>query len=136
MAFRGLFGSGLRISLLQKNKSRLWWGSSLMYEYERLDIEESDEIAHKKVANVFRWSNYVSAAFLFKEDVNFSLTSYFQPQIDELEDIRILLETNFSVQLSEKLSLAISYRLRYDSRPPGNVKNTDTNFLTGLNYQF
>ncbi|MFC1725640.1 DUF481 domain-containing protein [candidate division KSB1 bacterium] len=134
MLFRGLFGGGVRISILKNDKSRLWWGTSMMYEHERLDKEKV--LLHSIKDNVFRWSNYLSAAFVFRDGIKFSLTSYFQPQIDGFNDIRIFLESNLDVQLSEKLSLGISFRLRDDSRPPDNVKATDTNFMTGLRYQF
>jgi hypothetical protein len=136
MLFRGLFGGGVRISILKNDKSRLWWGTSMMYEHERLDIKENDSSEHRRVVDVFRWSNYISSGFDLTDNVKWTLTTYFQPQIDKFEDIRILTDTNFNVGLSKKLSLDVSFRFRYDSRPPESVKSLDTVLLTGLALSF
>jgi len=134
LSFRYLTGSGLRFKLINQENIKLGWGSSLMFEHEKLDIDEHK--SHKRVANVFRWSNYIVISLTKEEKINFSWTIYFQPQIDNFEDTRILSETNLTISIMKNLSFVFGFRMRYDSLPPDNVKKLDTALKTGLAFRF
>ena len=51
---------------------------------------------------------------------------------DNINDFRILSENFISASISSKLALSLSFRLRYDSQPPDNIKNFDTNSSMGI----
>ena len=134
MNFRGLVGGGLRIALFRNEKRRLWWGTAVMYEYEKLNAAKV--INHKIEVNVLRWSNYISSGILLGDNVRWTLTAYLQPQFEKFSDFRLLTDSKFEVDLSKKLALGITFRLIYDSESPDNVKSTDTELLTGLSFIF
>lgn len=134
MNFRGLGGGGLRLSLLKTEKNRLWWGTAIMYEYEKLDA--SKVINHEIECSVLRWSNYISTSNVITDNLKLNLTAYLQPDLKKFKDFRLLTDTDLAVDLSKKFTIEITFRLRYDSEPPDNVEETDTVLLTGLSFSF
>ena len=130
LLFRGLIGGGLRFNIYKSIKTNLWWGTAFMLEYERLSINESDSEGSK--TNVIRWSNYLAMNKSLNEQVHLVWTTYLQPRINEFKDIRILSETDLIIRLGKHFSLAISFRMRYDSQPPHGIKLLDTAIKTGL----
>ena len=59
-------------------------------------------------------------------------TTYFQQYIRNINDFRLLNETNLMVQLNEWLSISVDLEYRYDSEPPSILKNRDFNTNIGL----
>ena len=43
-----------------------------------------------------------------------------------MQDFRLLSNINIEVDLGGPVVLTLSFQMRYDSRPPGGIKNTDT----------
>ncbi|MFC1694137.1 DUF481 domain-containing protein [Candidatus Latescibacterota bacterium] len=134
LPFRGLFGGGLRYKLYKSSTSGFWWGTALMLEHEKLDVDEHN--THEKKSDVIRWSNYISANIDINECVRWAVTTYIQPRCADFKDIRILTETVLQVELSKRVSLAVPFSLRYDSDPPDDIKSLDTSLGTGLVLDF
>jgi len=130
LLFRSLFGGGIRVTLIKKSESNFVFGSSYMYEHENLDIPLS--AAHPQNTNNHRWNNYLSYSNSFSKNARISIVIYAQPKFSDFNDTRILSENHLGVILTEKFSLSINFSLRYDSKPPDNIKNLDTNTKVGL----
>ena len=134
LSFRGLFGSGLRFAIYNSNETKFWCGTAFMIEHERLDLIQVD--SNEKEVTVIRWSNYLTTNIDFNELIEWTSTTYFQPLIEHFGDIRIISETNLDVKLIKQLSLIIGFQMRYDSKPPDNIKSLDTSLRNGLVMKF
>lgn len=63
-------------------------------------------------------------------------TTYYQPYFADFLDFRLLNETNFIFAVTDKLSFSMDFEIRYDSKPPSTLKNTDINSNFGILVQF
>ncbi len=134
LLFRSLGGGGVRITIVSDSIQDFTFGTSYMYEYEKLDLPL--EAIHSNITNSHRWSNYLSYSNKLSSNSRISIVVYAQPRFDNFSDIRILSENNFSVGLTKTLALSIQFSLRYDSKPPDNVKALDTSTKVGFSVKF
>ena len=134
LEFRGLIGGGVRWRFFQRSGVRSWWGTAYMLEHERLDLGEGDP--HPAEVSVHRWSNYLTTKAEFSEGTSGTWTAYVQPRFDKPEDIRILGEASLSGQMGHGFGLVLSFRLRYDSRPPDRIESLDTALRSGVKVEF
>ncbi|MFC1528552.1 DUF481 domain-containing protein [Candidatus Latescibacterota bacterium] len=134
LSSRELFGGGFRCAVYKSTKNNLWYGTSIMLEHERYDLEENN--SHDDIVAVARWSNYVTTTVNVNERTEFISTVYVQPCLRTFEDIRILGETDLKIELGEQLSFVMTFNLRYDSKPPDNIKVLDTEIKPGLVLNF
>jgi hypothetical protein len=131
---RYLGGSGLRFRLFRNDQSSFYLGTTPMYEYEALSPKKVPGIDPN--TTTYRWSNYIVARIEIDDRLSLVNTVYFQPQIDAPDDIRILDEGVFNVQITRFLALSISLSLRYDSRPPPGLETYDIELRNGLTVSF
>ena len=61
---------------------------------------------------------------------------FYQPDINDFSDSRLLEQFGLLLDITEKLSLKLSLDISYDSRPPQQIKQTDTSYNVGLEYSF
>ncbi len=130
LLFRALAGLGVRFDILKTLESNLNFGTSYMYENEKLDL--TSDMIHPNLTNNHRWSNYLSYSNSLTENSRLSIIVYAQPKFDDFKDTRILNDNHISVGFNEKLALSLNFSLRYDSKPPDGVKDLDTNTKVGL----
>ncbi len=130
---RRLLGTGIRKNMISDTNINLVLGSSFMFEYEHLDLPGNS--VHKRKSNDIRWSNYFITNWSNK---NAALVNsvYFQPVVNSFDDYRILDEFELQTVIKGDFSLSLSISLRYDSKPPDNVKSTDLGIFNGLTYSF
>jgi putative salt-induced outer membrane protein YdiY len=121
---RGLLGGGLRLRLLDKKMLKLWGGSGYMLEHERLGIPATGP--HPDRTTVSRWTNYLSSRLNINDRLASAWTIYAQPRFRAMQDFRLLSNINIEVDLGGPVVLTLSFQMRYDSRPPGGIKKTDT----------
>ena len=133
---RLLAGGGLRIRYFDKDRKRLgiFQGASLMYEFEDLDADKAG--AHPATVAVMRWSNYLNLRIVLTDKTNFINTLYVQPRVDAFGDVRILDEALLAIALTKHVTFTTAFSLRHDSRPPGDVKQTDLAMRNGLTVSF
>jgi hypothetical protein len=134
LLFRSLFGAGLRLSLISDTLANLDYGTSYMYEYEDIDLPETAD--HPSKTKHHRWSNYLSYSNNVSKNSRISVVIYAQPRLDNFTDVRFLSENHLKVGLTDKLSLSVSFSIRFDSKPPDGVKDTDTNTKVGFTFRF
>jgi len=132
---RVLAGGGFRFHLVESGAFQLWEGASAFLEHERLNgFPEGDE--HSDRSTVVRWSHYLSSRIAVNDRVVSTGTVYFQPLWNAIGDTRVLGELNLEIDLAGPLVLALSYVMRYDSRPPEGVSKLDTVLENGLAVTF
>ncbi len=111
---RALTGSGFRWKMIDTLKTRIFIGSSLLFEHEELQTE-------KIINDNWRWSNYISWFANFKQGVSFTGTFYVQPRLDLLKDMRLSGQSAVSFTVSKHFSLRFDVNIFYDRFPPTKV---------------
>lgn len=136
LAFRGLIGAGLRLTLTPPTDQRtaLHLGAGGFYSQERLSARAG--VSDSGTETLWRLNTYISYLQRLNDQVRVLSTTYYQPAVEDVGDYRLLEEATLSVKMTERLSLDLSLNLSYDSDPPQAVKQTDTTYSTGLQYAF
>lgn len=134
LELRTLLGVGGRLAYFESEELRLYQGSSVMYEHERLDESRSGD--HAARIRTARWSNYVSLVGRPSDAVTLNFTVYIQPRFDDFGDVRLVNDSAIEISLSDRLSYTTTLSLRHDSRPPGSIKPTDILIRNGLKIKF
>jgi len=157
--FRALAGVGARIKLTKnieikskvntnnhvdtsENKSRIYFGSSIMYEYEKVS-----ETNMKVINKDFRSSNYLSFSLYPTSKFSIISTTYYQPRISFLKDYRLSSVIDLNLRFSsnsenqeenfwDKLSFNLSFSYNYDAFPVVSIPKTFYSLTNGLRYNF
>ncbi|MCP3933009.1 MAG: DUF481 domain-containing protein [Bacteroidetes bacterium] len=109
--FRGLVGTGPRYELYQKEKQEAYLGAAYMFEYDKIS---DTTLVHKD----HRMSVYVSCNFKLFSNVVVSNTTYYQPVLTALEDLRLNSATTLVLKFTDRLSFKTVFQLTYDARVP------------------
>jgi len=131
LKLRRLLGCGFRILLLdQAEVLTLHLGIGAMYEGEQNTVSsEADK-------NLFRASNYINGNCEVTDNSTFSITGYFQPDIRDPSDFRLLLDGSLDVELSKYLTFFTVFKYRYDSQPSVGLEDYDLNVTNGIKLTF
>lgn len=134
LRFRTVAGGGVRSPVVRGDWGHVGAGTGLMFEDERLAL--ADTAAHPDHTTVIRSSSYGNFRVAFERGMVITSTTYVQPQVGHLKDVRILEDLAFSTPVTERLALTVSFDLRYDSRPPDGLAALDTRLRTGLTLSY
>ena len=130
---RSLAGTGIRYDLLKTEKTAAVFGTGIMGEKEKLDLEPG---SHDRNGNYLRSSSYLTFSLVLGETAEWGNVIYFQPVIDDFEDYRGLADSNLSFSVSDRFSFIVTLNLRYDSRPPEGIKQADLEIKNGISVNF
>lgn len=128
---RALLGTGLRIKLYDKENLSFHNGYGIFYEhtdYSKSSVQSTENFGR---ANI-----YLSMNYTFDTKSIFSLTGYFQPKVDEMDDYHTLVDASLSMPINTWSSLSLVYQLQHDNMPPEGVKKSDHKYLTQLNFNW
>jgi len=133
--FRGLVGAGYRWKFLKDSpNSSSVFGVGAYYSEEYLT--HSNVINEKRNLELLRGNIY----WIFRTDIleNITLfnTTYYQPNLKNPDDYRILEIAGIKIPLSKNLNLNLYGEGTFDSKPPINVKKADLSYKTGVEYKF
>lgn len=121
---RILTGAGVRVEALRLPEVLASFGTSYMFESERVDTEAAFPDDPETIAH--RWSSYgVMRSSLFDDRLILQATIYFQPRFDDFNDHRVLTQFEGEATITEILSLGVNVMQMYDSRPPNDVTRLD-----------
>lgn len=120
---RELAGVGPRFVLADEEDLRFAYGTSWMFEYERIAVATGAPDEPVVLAN--RWNNYLSAMVRPDDRVRAIATIYVQPRFDHFTDLRVLFEAAVTTEVTKVFGLKVIGTIRYDSQPPTEVKRTD-----------
>ncbi|MCK4577205.1 MAG: DUF481 domain-containing protein [Candidatus Marinimicrobia bacterium] len=139
---RNLAGGGFRVRWREAGPGdkkptgiRLHTGIGLMWEQERI-LGAVDQADVKK--NLLRSTNYLVFRWLPDERILMQATSYYQFDVQNPRDFRLLLDAGLAVTLTEKIALTVKIDSRYDHLPPAgfNLEKYDLELTSGLSYSF
>ncbi len=131
---RELIGGGLRFRILKLDNFKFRLGTSYFYEHEKYDVPAKSIHGNNLFAN--RLSAYLTFELKIKDDVKLVMINYFQPRVGKWNDYRIISDNSLVVELSSFVDLNVGFNLRYDSRPPETIKDTDTFTKFGFGFKF
>ena len=135
LTYRGLAGGGARFSLLARDvKQAAFLGAGVLYSQEEIKDQKNatDSGLYKKVkGNLY---------FIFKkaiaENVVIQSTTYAQPVVSDLGDVRVLEDANLTLKVADSLALSLNVVANYNNRPPQQVKRADVIYSTAIEYEF
>jgi putative salt-induced outer membrane protein YdiY len=85
---------------------------------------------------LLRSTNYISWKIQFNENSSITNTAYFQVDLKNSSDRRILYDGDLNIALNGKLAFTLSLNFRYDSEPHGGLGKTYTQIKNGIEYNF
>ena len=121
---RNLFGIGIRLSPLKN----LRIGVGVFDENEkRIDLDER---------NTVRINTYLNYLFNISENTSFNTLIYFQPDIEDLSEIRSLLRLGLRVKATDSFFININYEYIHDSSPPIGTDKKNSIYGFKIGYEF
>ena len=133
LKLRTLLGGGVRWGQ-QDDDWRIYLGLGSFYESESLRSTALTPAPPR--TRLWRGNFYGTLFYALNSHVSFQNTVYFQPAWKDTADFRLLENAGMSVKLTEQLDLHLSVDVEKDSRPPTDIKSTDTSYKTGIEYRF
>ncbi|MDH5570480.1 MAG: DUF481 domain-containing protein [Gammaproteobacteria bacterium] len=135
LSMRALAGAGVRWTLLEQPvRHALDLGLGGFYSVEKLDDTTGTTDGGRD--NVTRANIYLVYKYKISDNARLTNTAYYQPDVEETSDYRLLDQFGLQVDLNSSLSLSISIDVAKDNQPPQNIKATDTSYTTSLVYKF
>ncbi len=128
---RILFGGGFRFTPfpeLEGIETHLGIGLMAESEYYQNNLEETKRL--------LRSTNYVSLKTQITEHVILTGTGYYQPDVSDFDDFRVIGEGSLGYKLNELVILSLDGNCRYDSQPLRGVKKLDWKYLLALSLLF
>jgi putative salt-induced outer membrane protein YdiY len=132
---REIFGAGLRFSMIHKDSLDLDFELGLMKENEVLNktklLPDEDYLVKNyriTFVNSFKW--------IINKYVKLNNVIYYQPNVSNFRDYRILNDISLTTSLTGRIQLLTALTLRYDNKPPGTLQNLDSALSVGLNIKF
>lgn len=126
---RWVTGIGLRYTIFDREKSKLYLRPGYMFEYEE---EDSTGIIH----NHHRLSNYITLRLKSSNRIKFYFTIFYQPRTGDFSDFRLSPAWAIEINIIKNLTFNISGDVRYDSSPVAGVNKTTYMLTNGLGWRF
>lgn len=138
LALRQVDGIGPRFALVRREGVHVYYGTSYMFEYERLLSDVEGELAPFPAVEILasRWNNYLSVVLAIGGTVDITSVLYFQPRFDVPQDFRVLSESAASVTIVKHVAAKLTVKVRHDSLPPSGVKTTDFETTNSLSLSY
>lgn len=112
-------------------RGNLYMGQGTFYEKEFIDIEQDT------TTNILRSTTSLSSNIQLREYVQFSVSSYFQIDVNRFSDYRILLNSSLQFELLKNLNFIVGVLYRYDNEPPSvTLRPFDFSLTNGISYSF
>jgi hypothetical protein len=127
---RFLAGGGPRFRVFENDDLGVYFAPLVMYEQELLD-----DVAETQT-DKFKGSFYASLTWSLDERVNFTHTTYYQPDLAVISEYRISSETGLELKFSGRFSFLVTWNLAYDSNPPQDIPRLFYTLRNGIKYSF
>jgi hypothetical protein len=134
LALRALVGVGPRLHLRPSRGFDVAVGASMMLEHERLG--GGDELDAGADYTNARLSTYLLLSTEIGPRLKLGNTTYVQPRIDRIRDVRAFNELAVLAKANDHLSLKLTFTSAYDSAPPDDVIPLDTTLKGALQVTF
>ena len=127
---RYLLGSGVRVGFNSNLLKKTYLGMGFMLEKETYNLDIVNEM------ELLRSTNYIRNNFSLNSNIEFNNTAYFQIATDDLNDYRILVDSNIEFHANDFLSFSMSLNYRYDNDPHGNLGSSYIQISNGMSFNF
>ncbi|MFW5725648.1 MAG: DUF481 domain-containing protein [Bacteroidota bacterium] len=127
---RFLLGAGPRFRIYENETLGLYIAPLVMFEQEKLNDKERTH------TNKFKGDLYISATYTIDERIDFSHTTYYQPDIARLNEFRVSSDTSLELKYNESFSFIVTYSLAFDSHPPQDIPRLFYTLRNGIKYNF
>ena len=114
---RVLHGAGARFKIQDLIINPVFIGLGLMNETEDYTIEGEED------KDLIRSTSYLKVVFEITENISCSNTAYFQFDLKDFDDHRVLLDSSLNFDVNESISLGIDLNYRFDNSPHGELGN-------------
>ncbi len=132
---RALVGTDARISLIddsigKNNHIKSSLGIGIMYEYEEYaDVFRSE-------FDLLRSTNYLAFYWDFSESASLDMTGYYQPSITNLDNYRLLFDSNLKFKIGKYVKFVFNFDYRHDNQPVEDVEKFDLSIKNGIEISF
>ena len=134
LKLRALVGGGARWEVMQDKTQAAYLGLGLYRSKEKLD--EVPLVTDAGVSYNNRLSSYFIYKYTISDHARIANTVYYQPDFSEVSDYRLLEQFGLLMDITESLSFKLSLEVAHDSKPPQEIKQTDTSYKIGFEYSF
>jgi putative salt-induced outer membrane protein YdiY len=132
---RTLLGGGMRwVMFEEEKKSAGYLGFGAFHEQEILT--DTLGTSDPRETNLWRANTYLVLKGQVNEQVRLYSTTYYQPDISDTGDYRILEQASMLVKMAQNLDLKLSLDIAFDSKPPQTVQKRDLSYSAGLEFSF
>lgn len=133
---RNLAGAGIRFTLSNTDfvadssaEFDLYLGIGAMYEMEEINSEPV------VTTEILRSTNYLTVTWKPTENFLLNSVTYFQVDVNRLNDHRILNDTKFQFKITDALSFVFNMGYRFDKEPPPGIKEYDLELKNGISVE-
>ena len=131
LKLRTLFGAGLRFSLLNNiENQQIRFGLGLFRSKEKIDD------TNNTIDELNRLNTYLTYQYKIKDSIHFLSTTYYQPDIDNTSDYRILEQLSLEFSISKNFVYYLTIDMSYDSDPVIALDELDKGYKSGIKYKF
>ncbi|MBZ0202847.1 MAG: DUF481 domain-containing protein [Ignavibacteria bacterium] len=128
VGLRGLAGTGPRFKIYDSDKFRAYAAVLYMFEYQ-------ESVDKSIIEHNHRSSSYLSITVNVGK-IEFSNTTYFQPNLKNLKDYRIASQSDVKFEIFEDFNFKTGFSFRYDTAPFPGVPKTTYYLTNGLEFEF
>jgi putative salt-induced outer membrane protein YdiY len=129
LRLRLLVGAGPRFQILRNDSNRIFVGSLVMYEVERV----TDRVRPNREV---RSSSYLSVGIGLRKNLTFESTTYYQPLLRDFRDFRVSSESALTAAITKRLGFKATFGVVYDSRPPDGRTRVFLAQTNGVTFRF
>ena len=130
---RNLLGAGVRLTLSNTDfvadssaEIDIYLGSGIMYEMEEINIIPT------QITEIIRSTNYITITWKPSENFLLNSVTYFQVDINRLNDHRILNDTKLQFKITKAVSFVFNMNYRFDKEPPQGIREYDLELKNGI----
>ena len=127
---RKLYGTGLRTTIIERDKVKSYFGTGMMKEYEVYDIK------YNSIQLLNRLTNYLTMNIRFNDNISFKNISYYQPSIINRNDFRVLVDNEIKFKINNRSSINMTINYRFDNEPHGNIGKSYFQINNGFELEF
>lgn len=125
---RYLTGTGPRLRVIKKEHIKLYLAALYMYEYQSQNYDSLHKFNN-------RMSTYFTLSLDFKK-IDFTTTTFYQPNMANLNDYRIANDSSFELVITNALNFKVGFNLLYDTRQPLGVPALMYVLKNGVSFKF
>lgn len=139
LSYRALIGSGARWQVFGSNQAdsnsenKTFLGLGAFIEREKLEALGN---AYVKETDATRGNMYFITQFRVSPQSLIKSSTYWQPDLEQLSDARALQDFTLEVAMANRVNLALSLKIKHDTKPPAGVEHTDVTYQTGVSVKF